>query len=316
MKPFLASSLFAAGALFLSAGSGEAAESVDLTPKWLLGKRYFQSMEMAQSSTVSIGAQKMEQQMTMKTETVMTVSPHEDGQRKRLNVKYGRMAMEMNMGGQKMGFDSDSPGGTDPLGLGKTLGGLVGKEFRVILKPDGKVDDIENLDQILGELAAAGPLAGQMSQMFSKETMGQMIEQAAFRNIPPHPVKPGETWPMDFQMTLPQIGRITIKGTYRYQTMVDRDGVACAEVVNDGTLGMDIDPGLVGEGAQKLGMRFEGGKLSGTTWFDPAIGMAREGVISQEMTLKMANPANAGESVEVPITQKVAVKLTRIEDVE
>ena len=49
----------------------------------------------------------------------MTVTQHEKPELKRLLVKYGRVSMNMEMSGQKYGYDSDQPGGPDPPGWGK-----------------------------------------------------------------------------------------------------------------------------------------------------------------------------------------------------
>ena len=63
-------------------------------------------------------------------------------------------------------------------------------------------------------------------------------------------------------------------------------------------------------------MRFDEGTVSGTTWFDPKLGIARAAEFNQKMTIKMANPTNAGESIVVPLTQKITTTLVSVEDVK
>jgi hypothetical protein len=308
-------------ALLLTTGFASAADAVDFKPQWLVGKRYYQQSKMNQESTISIGAQKMEQKVTMSSETVITVTAHEDGQHKRLNMKYGRIAMEMDMNGQKMAFDSAQPDAAgDAAGIGKILGSMAGKEVQVVLDKQGKVTDIENVEAMTAALDQAGPVGAQFKGMFSKDYFAQTIEQASIHNQPPGPVQPGATWPLDFEMNLPQVGRVKMTGTYTFQKMAEHGGVPCAQVASTGKLEMDINPNVAGDEAgsmlKKLGFAFSGGEITSTTWFDPKLGTTRGAEINQTMTMRMNNPTNAGESMIIPITQKVTMDLTKVEDVK
>jgi hypothetical protein len=102
--------------------------------------------------------------------------------------------------------------------------------------------------------------------------------------------------------------------------MTERDGVSCAEVLSKGKLEMDINPNVAGsEGAEtlkKLGFAVDGGEVTGTAWFDPKLGITRELQLDQTMTAKMNNPANAGETMLIPINQKITTKLIKVEDVK
>ena len=65
---------------------------------------------------------------------------------------------------------------------------------------------------------------------------------------------------------------------------------------------------------QNLGMKIDGGTIKGTTWFDPALGAVREAQFTQNMTIKMNNPAEAGKTMELPMQQQITVKLISVED--
>jgi hypothetical protein len=321
MSPLLHRSAAVAACFLFTATAVRAADAVELKPQWHVGKRYTQAMTMNQQMTMSMGGQKMEQGMTMDIQTVVNVTKHEKPGLKRLGIKYQRMSMSIDMNGQKMGYDSDKPDpGNDPLGMGKALGGLIGKEVTAILAADGKVQEIEKLDELLAGLDAAGPAAAQMKGMFNKDTFAQTIAQAGLHNFPPGPVKPGDSWPLSFQMNMPQLGQMALKGTYAFKGMADHGGVPCAEITNDAQLEFDSGKATGGGGdgtsIQQLGMRFDKGRLSGTTWFDPKLGTARASEMVQEMTIKMANPANPGESIEMPMRQKISTKLVSVEDVK
>ena len=196
MNP-LARLLLPAAALFACAAAPlSAADAVELKQRWIAGKQYLQTMQSTQGTTMTIGPQKIEQKTVTTMDMSMAVRAHEDGQRKRVTIKYDRVAMQMEMNGQKMGFDSAKPGeGTDPLGLSKTLGATVGKELKVILTPTDEVGEVENFDEFVKNLAAA-PMPGMdMSKMFTKESMAQMMKQGALQSMPGKPVKPGDSCP-------------------------------------------------------------------------------------------------------------------------
>jgi hypothetical protein len=296
------------------------ADAVDLKPQWLIGKRYTQEMAMDQRSTVAMAGQKMEQAMTMNLQTVITVAKHEDPTLKRLTIKYRRVAMSLDMAGQKMGFDSANPGaGNDPVGLGKSLGVLVGKEIVLIVSPDGKVKEIEHLEEVTAALDASGPMAPALKGMFNKEMFSQIIEEAGLRNVPPHPVKPGEKWPLSVQMNLAQFGQVAIVGQYTFKGMTEHDGIQCAEILSDAKLELDMNPAAAlggDKGIPTANLRFENGKVSGTTWFDPKLGTARGFEMNQEMTIKASNPLAAGETIEIPMKQKITTRLVSVEDVK
>jgi hypothetical protein len=102
--------------------------------------------------------------------------------------------------------------------------------------------------------------------------------------------------------------------------MAEHGGVPCAQVASTGKLELDINPNVAGEDTgrvlKQMGFGFNGGDISSTTWFDPKLGTTRGAEITQAMTMKMNNPANAGESMLIPINQKVTMELTKVEDVK
>lgn len=303
---------------------------VEIKPRWQVGKKYSQGLEMQQESVVTFGAQKMNQKMSTVFDTETTVTPHADAGKKRLNVVYKRMAINMDMNGQKMGYDSAKPDGPDPLGFGKSIGGLVGKEMKMVLNENDQVEVIENFDEIIGGALGGNPAGAQMTAGFlNKETMQNMVRQSVLYSTPGKPVKAGDSWPFDMSVPLPQIGNVTMKGTYTVKGMVERNGAKCAELALDGKMDMDLSapaaPTAGGDASaanpqaemlKQLGMKVEGGLLKGTVWFDPALGMNREAHFKQEMTMTMKNPAKPDEAITVPIHQTITQTLKSVEDVK
>ena len=306
----------AVAALVVSALPLGAQEAVTLKQQFLVGKKYFQTMEMEQDTVIAIGPQKMNQRMTMTMEMSTKVTRHEDGVRKRLAVRYDRMAMKMKMNEQEMGFDSAKPE-EDAAGMGKSMGAIIGKEFRVLANEKDEITEVENLDEVLG---AAGAGAA-MGQMFNKESLTDMLRQSTLKGLPDHPVKPGDTWPFDYAMKVPPLGALTVKGTYTLKSVAPRAGIPTAEIAMDATL--EFGPAAEGGAEDKtgagamlsaMGMKLSGGKLAGTIWFDPALGTAREVQFDQEMEISMNNPAKPEEKLSLPMKQKIKQTLTKVED--
>jgi len=315
-------SLFTFIAATLCAGSVSFAQAIELKQQWRTGKKYVQSMQMQQASTMDMGGQKMEQKMTMNMDMSTAVRAHEDGKQKRLTMKYDRMAMQMNMGGQEMGFDSAKPE-DDKLGMGKQFAAMVGKDLKMIANDQDEVTEIENFEEFIGALGGGGA-GNPVAQMFTKDALTDMVKQSALRGLPSGPVKPGDSWPWSYKLNMPQVGAVGIKGTYTYKGSGQKGGVPCAEIAVDAKMNFDLGggeaPAAEAGGAaammKAMGMKMTGGRMSGTIWFDNALGMARETQMTQEMEMTMNNPAAPDQKMTIPMKQLVTVTLTKVEDVK
>lgn len=292
-----------------------AAQAIELQQRWITGKKYFQTMETAQQSTFEIGPQKMNQKMEMTMEMTMGVTMHEDKARQRVTMRYERVAMDMTMNDQKMGYDSAKPGaGTDPLGMSKMLGTMVGQELKMLIDAKGEVVAIENYEEFIAALGNLPVPGMDLRQMFSEEMLRQTMK-GSLQAFPQQPVAPGATWPFVHEMTMPQMGKVAVRGTYKFTGLVDRAGAKCAELATDAKLTMDLS-GLAANQGAALGMKMTDGTLQGTIWFDPALGMTREAVLVQDLTLSMKSPLDPAAVIVVPMKQTITMKLTKVEDVK
>ncbi len=277
-----------------------AADTVELKQRWDAGKQYFYTAQTSQQSSITIGPQKMDQTVKMTMEMDVAVRPHEDGKRKRLIIRYDRMAMDMSMNDQKLGYDSAKPDeGTDPLGFGKTLGAMIGKELKILTDEKDVVSEVENYDEYIKQLTAGGGPAGMdITKMFTREGLLETMKQGSLQAFPGHPVTAGDSWPFSNHITLPQVGTVTVKGTYTFKGMVDHGGAQCAEIMTDGTITMEAAAGGAEAGAAgglaALGVKVTDGSIKGPVWFDPKLGTARDADLMQEMTISMKNPVGPG----------------------
>jgi hypothetical protein len=294
---------------------------LEFKQRWIAGKQYFFTTQTSQQSTISFGPQTMEQAMAMTMEMSVKVQAHEDGKRKRLTTTNDRVTMDMTMNEQKMSYDSAKPdAGTDPLGMGKTMGRMIGKELKTLTNEKDEISEIENYDEYMKAITEGGAPAGMdMSKMFSRDGLLQTMKQHSLQSFPDHPVAVGESWPFTYQLKLPQVGSVKIKGTYTYKGLVDRGGVSCAEVQTDGVLAMDLGEAEAAGGnpaVAALGMKVTNGSLKGPLWFDVKLGMVRDAELVQEMTMSMKNPADPTVEIVVPMKQKITTTLTKVADLK
>ncbi len=295
-------------ALLFTAASPLSAQTVEIKPGWHVGKKISQTTHFDQTSTMAFGDQKMEQKVAMTMDTTMTIRAHENGKYKRVTIKYDRVAMDMNMGGQAMKYDSAKAGdaSADPLGVGKSLGVIVGKDVKFVMDEKDEVIEVENLDAMIKEMTAANPMAAMFGQIFSKDTLKGMMKQGALYGSPGKPVKAGDSWPFVFSLAMPPIGKVSMDGTYTMKGQADRGGAKCAELALSGKIAIEAADAKVGGDA--------GGTLSGTLWFDPALGVCRDSQLNQSMNLKMKNPQKPDESIEIPMKQVIQQTITKVED--
>lgn len=296
-----------------------AADTVEIKPQWIPGKKYWQTTQSTQSTTVPIGAQKMEQKADSTIEMTATVSKHEDGQQKRVAFKYERSALQMEIAGQKIGFDSAKPGeGTDPLGLAKTFGATVGKELKALFSAKDELVSLENYDEFIKGIGPS-PLPGMdTGKLFSRESLTQVIKQSSLMSTPGKPVTTGETWPFSSELEIPSFGKILASGTYTFKGMAQHQGVPCAEIALEGKMTVEKanpDPSSqMGSALAQMNMSIQNSSMKGTLWFDPKLGFVRDSQLIQEMEMTIKNPADPAQALTIPFKQEVSTTLNKVED--
>lgn len=302
--------LLPALAAALALSSASAADTVTLKQQLLVGKRYYQTIKMNQATTIDMGQIKMDQKMDMTMEASYAVTKADDGKGKRVALKFDRMVMNMDMNGQKTVIDSSAPG-TNAGPLGNPFAALTGKEIRMLVDENNKVTGFENFDEVVQ--AAGGASNPVVAGVFNKDALSKTIEQSGLQSLPNHPIKPGESWSFSVDMPMPQVGTGTVKGTYTYKGTSVHNGVPSAELAVEGKINFAVADGGSNPAAQ-MGMKIKDGSMSGTIWFDNALGTARDADIHQDMTMTMNNPTKPGETLTLPMKQTIHTELIKVED--
>ena len=303
--------IFLPVAIFLACAVAplSAADALELKQRLITDKKYFQTTQTTQSMTMDIGPRKTEQKTTTTMEMSLAVRPHEDGTRKRVTIKYERVAMNMDMNGQKEGFDSAKPvDATDTMGLAKRLGGDVGKEVKVVLTSTDDIDDIENF---YGKNPPRSPEPEmEMARMLKNSIIAHLMKQGDLHAMPGKPVRSGDSWPFTTTLMLPPpMHRATVKGTYTFKGMATHGGVPCAEIATVGEISLD-------QPKNDAHSSTSSGTLNGTVWFDPKLGFARDAQFAQEMNMTVKEPADPTFMLRCSLKQEVSITLAKVEDMK
>jgi hypothetical protein len=297
-------------------------EAIEIKQEYRVGKRYVQEMKTSQKMKMDMGGQKMDMNTEITVAMTSTVTPGKALDTRMLTITYDRMAMDMDMMGQKVTYDSaDKTAAANPML--SSLGQIIGKAISVELGKDNEVISVSGMDKLMG--AAGNPM---MKGMFSDKAMGQMIQQGLLQGLPTKPVKVGDSWDFSQSVELPQIGTVGATGTYTYTGDVTEDGAKCIKItLSKGKLDMALDGGKkdaksAGESSPeqdaiaKMGMKLADSSMTGTLVLDPALAFVRKVEMDQNMTISMASPADPTQKMEMPLKQHITMDLIKVEDVK
>ncbi len=290
------------------------AQPLEIKQVWVAGKTYVQSVEIQQRSAVPLGLQTMDQELQITTETSTSVLPSQSG--KILSVRQARMNFQVKMAEQTLTFDSSKPT-EDSLGLTKFYQKLSETPVQIQLNAQDEPLKLLNAGSLIpqGE-AFENPAA----QLFNPDSVLDSLRQSSLRTQPSGPVSPGESWKWSFSQEVPMAGSLNASGNYTFKSLTEKDGVRCAEISMEGTLTHAPSSRPSGPSAPEaeilkaMGLKISSGKLTGTLWFDPALGAVKEAVIDQDLELTLQNPALPEGKLVVPTHSRIRSTLKSVTD--
>jgi hypothetical protein len=301
-----------------AAGKSESpAHGTDLKVKWPVGSRYVYRLDLESRSTNNIPQmpKPMHQDITMAMTYAVNVVKETPDNGRLLEMEFLANEMEMKMADQVvMSFDSKETSKEAQNPFVGPFKKMIGSKIQLQTDADGKVDKVLNHEEWLNEVAGdgPGPARGMLAQQFNE---GYFRQIAGFGNgLPSKPVEVGDTWPFKLDVPTGQMGKLSVNSTVMLKDFENRDGHNCAVMTSVGTF-----KGSPGEGTPgPMGkMSIEQGKMSGTTWFDPALGALIEMASDQTMHIKGEAPGPAGgkgqaASFTSDLGQKINMKLVEL----
>jgi RNA polymerase sigma factor (sigma-70 family) len=144
----------------------------------------------------------------------------QEGGNQELEQKVERVALEIEIGGNKLTFDSTRDQ-TSKSPLAEFYNFLVGAQFKVTLNKEHKVLKIEGRDELLKKLAAARPGQKKVAdEVLNVNTLRRMSE-GLLAGLPSRGVRKGDSWTR--KETLDTSSGMGYEATYRY-TYEGREG--------------------------------------------------------------------------------------------
>lgn len=310
-------------------------DHVDISYRYEPGKRYLYEHKTSSRTKFGKGMlpgmpggnQEMRQTQTQKI-ALSVLKENPDGG-KSLEIEFGHIRMEMDMMGMNISFDSEQPADeNDPSSamLAPIMEKMVGHKIQLeldannqIVSSSGAEEMLENITESL-DPQAAGMFQG-MFDIFASEGYAENFIEPL--KLPPHPVKPGDSWPVNTTQSLGPMGVLSMDLQCQFESKTMRDGRETLSIAFSGTLDSKADSESSGEDDTMMGMEMEivGGQVSGRHWFAPEIGMIVDSNTQMDMKMKMKMtipsdfPGSSEENMEMEmdIHQELHSKLLNVE---
>jgi hypothetical protein len=295
---------------------------VELKLKWPLGERVVQDMDMKQNMEFAIPGQPnpMKQDMTMGQEYGLTVLKETPDGGHEVEMEFLSARLGMKMGDKTMmDYDSAKKATTDkPNQLADMFGKIVGSKIQLFLDASNEVQRVEGVDDLMSRLstgAQADALAS-IKGMYTEGYFKQMM--SANRFMPPKAVQPGDTWPVQIEFPMNNMGILVLDYTFTFASWEMHGKRNCARFEFQGTITTKPDPTAKPGG---MSISILNGDTSGMSWFDPELGKSIETVMNQDMKMVIKLPANpratpaaAGrpQSITNQMTQAITIKLVSV----
>lgn len=284
--------------ILLTTSAIQAASKVLLRLNLQKGTTY----EMTMASTNLIDQEMMGQKMKIDQKMnmdflyqVLDILPN-----KNFMIEYSlqRMKMDMNVNGQEINFDSESPDQSNPGN--KSLNDLVKIKIKFELTPKGMVERVEGLDLYAKELGGNPQMAQSMAMFMNDKNFGSFIGQT-FSYFPENEVEKGEKWTASF--SLPSMMNMETIMNFEVAA-IEKDQVSL-NVTSDVNMEMPIE-----QGGMKMNMKTTGTQ-TGTMIIDSNDGWVRQSDLTQkfDVNMKMKNP-QSGEDMEIPMVLNAVTKIT------
>ena len=265
---------------------------VELKLKWPVGQRAVQSFNLKQTSEITVPNQPnpMKQDLIMGQEYALTVSKQDADGGHEMEMEFLSVRMMMSMDGKSMvDYDSAKKSPSDSANpVAAMFQKIIGAKIQYFMDASNHVARIEGVDALMGRLTTGGPgdMTASLKSMFNEGYFKQMI---GGQHLPDKPVQPGDTWPIQLGITMGTLGELGLDYTVTFSSWEQHGKRLCARLEFQGTVKSKSDPNSKTAG---MTMSISDGNSSGTSWFDPELGMVIDTTVNQDMTLNMTLPVN------------------------
>ncbi|RME96031.1 MAG: hypothetical protein D6766_01715 [Verrucomicrobia bacterium] len=299
---------WAALAVTLACGPSRAADpdTVELVPKWPVGKRLVTRINVEQNQRIQgAGPRPVSQQISQEQEIAIDVLRVNDRKETEMEARFQAMKMQMRMGGaQLFSYDSQNRRFGEVNPVAEAMDRLLEARLKLFADEQGRVTRVEGIKEMLESMDTRG-MAGQMLKgMFNEDAVKQMGMLP--QGFPYRKVKLGESWTSETSMAAGPVGTIKVQMQHTFDGWETRGGIRCARITYTGTI---TSGAAEAAGNSALSFDIQGGRLRGTNWFDPELGQVREGTSDVYMKLNITAGA---QQMSIDLSQKVTNKLIAV----
>lgn len=307
-------------------------DHVDISYRYEPGKRYLYEYKISSRTKLGEGLapafpggnQEMRQTQTLKI-ALSVLKENPDGG-KSLEIEFVSLSLEMDMGVVKVSFDSEQPADeNDPVSamLAPTLKKMIGHKIQVELDENNQIVSASGTEEALDKMMesldpqAAAMLRGMLDMFGNEDYVEDFI---APLKLPPHPVKPGDSWPAETTQNLGPMGVLSMDLQCQFESKAMRDGRETLSIIFSGTLASKANSEA--SGAVPIMGEVVGGEVFGRHWYAPEIGMIVDSNMQIDKKIKMTLPSflpggsEENRETELEDHQEIHSKLLSIESVE
>jgi hypothetical protein len=293
---------------------------------WKPGHRYTLRMDSLQTVTLNFGPQPTIQETEVSQDWALVVTNAPGGGQ---GVDLEIQALVVNSQfGDRVVYRFDSLNKATPNeGPGvELLQRVIGGHVRFLLDSNNSVVKVEGIKELIdraqGDQGSGAAdqrrnwMGGTLERVFNADYFKQLIDLSA---LPASAVRIGDTWTRQREIDVGMVGRVAVNTTNTLRGWQEREGRKCARLEFRGVLAMKTGQA---EGVLALaGLGIQDGRLSGKSWFDPAIGLPIETTLEQSCMIvgslpnfgRRNNPGqgtnSAPRKVSSPWRQTVTLKL-------
>jgi len=196
------------------------------------------------------------------------------------------------LGGKKV-VDYDSTEASSAFGpnsLADLWGKIVGTKIRYFLNAGNEVERVEGIDELEQRLASGTATnTSAFSRIpYSKDYLKEMMS-GLHEFLPPKPVQPGDTWPVQKELAMSPLGTVNMDYTVTFKNWEQHWNRNCARLGFQSTVKTKPDPNSNPAGTSASSLE---GTISGVAWFDPAQGIIIETAVNNDLKMVINMPTN------------------------
>jgi hypothetical protein len=260
-------------AVLVVGGNLSADEAVTFRHKMSKGDSQIYRTTSVMKQTQTIGDSKIETKAKQTAINVLTLDKTDDDGNLHTNTETKQFKFKMNI--EPLGdYTYDSQAAEQETGtalsaaLNPVFDLLSAASFNVTVSPRGEVKAVEGYKELFGELLKDNPLAAQFAGGGSDEA-AKLTLSDRYVIFSEKPVKPGDSWESEYNVSIPGIGTVKEKRIYTYEKPDKVGDVATAKITIAYEITIEID--LKANGTQITGS-LSTNNASGTAQFDPEKG--------------------------------------------